>query len=270
MTVKKFLTMENSWKSQNLCANFGEITNFTKIFSWNFVKLSFNTSFCVNFQKEGVKCIFIFTWAPELFHWIFDYLDTQTILDSIRPVCTQLDAIVSTYNKLRLDFSSSNLSNLRSIAKFIQPENVISLILADKNAIESSRVTLFFSLFQLDQFTRLQSLTLVEINGTVLDQLFLHITARSLSLRLLSIQLCRQRPAETERIINLLSTTIEQSGLQNLHLNIFDSKLIINNILQPIQNALRHLTVRSCEYLISCYSLSMYSFANACTRKLWI
>jgi hypothetical protein len=126
-------------------------------------------------------------------HWIFDYLDTQTILDSIDPICTQLDEIVNTYNKLRLDFSSSGISDLRFIANFIQSNNVISLILADNDKRESSRGTLFVSLFQLDQFTRLQSLTLVEINGTVLDQLFQHITHTSLKLHFLSRFVIKQQ-----------------------------------------------------------------------------
>jgi hypothetical protein len=185
---------------------------------------------------------------PELFHWIFDYLDTQTILDSIRPVCTQLDAIVNTYNKLQLDFSSSGISDLRSIADFIQPNNAISLILAENDARESTQAALFVSLFQLDQFTQLQSLTLVEIDSTAMDLFCQYVIARPLPLKLLSIKLHRQTTTAAERIINLLSTTIAQSDLQNLHLNILNAVFIMDNIHQPIQNALRHLTVNSCKY----------------------
>jgi hypothetical protein len=185
---------------------------------------------------------------PELLHWIFDYLDTRTILDSIRPICTELGAIVNTYNKLRLDISSSGIHDLTSIADFIQPNNVISLILADNNATESSRVTLFFSLFQLDQFNQLQSLTLTEMKGTALDLFFQYIIARPLPLKLFSIKLHRGTRTETQKIINLLSSSIVQSGLQNLHLNIFDVQFIIDDAFQPIQNALRHLIIKNCTY----------------------
>jgi hypothetical protein len=184
----------------------------------------------------------------ELLHWIFDYLDSQTILDSIRPVCTQLDAKVKTYNKFQLDLSSSGISDLRSIANLIQPKNVISLILSGNDAIESSRVTLFFELFELDQFTRLQSLILVEINDTAMDIFCQWIMVRLLPSKLLSIELRRQTPAETERIINLLSTTIARSGIQNLHLNIYHEKFITDNVSQPIENALRYLIINNCTY----------------------
>ncbi len=74
----------------------------------------------------------------ELLHWLFDYLDVQTIFDSIRPVCTELSAIVNTYNKYRLDFSTSGISDLQLVADFIQPNNVISLVLTNTDAIDSS------------------------------------------------------------------------------------------------------------------------------------
>jgi hypothetical protein len=119
---------------------------------------------------------------------------------------------------------------------------------AGNNAIKSLRITLFFLLFQFDQFTQLQSLTLIEINGTNMELFYQYIIARPLPLKLLSIKLCRQTIKETERIINRLSTTIAQSGLQNLHLNIFDTELITADVFQPIQNVLRHLTVNSCTY----------------------
>jgi len=204
----------------------------------------------------------------ELLHSIFDYVYTQTILYSFRPVCTQLYAVVKTYNKLRLDFSTFCKSDLTLVADFIKPENVISLKLFNNYGIKSCRVDLFFLLCQLDQFTRLQSLTLVEINGTELDQFFQHII--TCPLRSLSITLQHQKKTETQRIINLLSSTIAQSGLQNLHLNIPDAALIIDRILEPVQSLLRHLTIENCNYytyhvtLCRCVHLQTFVIKN-CT-----
>ena len=209
---------------------------------------------------------------PELLHSIFDYLDTRTILRLVRPLCTQLLATVKTYNKFKLDCSSSSIAELRFIASMVQPEDAISLTLADDDEPELSRMNLFFSLFQLDRFTRLESMTLVELNGTPLDQLFQHIITCPMPLTLLCITLCRQTLTETERIIKHLSSTISQSGIQNLHLNILNGVFIMNTTLQPVQNALRHLTMNNCKYhtyhilLGRCTNLRTFVLGN-CTLE---
>ena len=182
----------------------------------------------------------------ELHHLIFNYIDTQTILCSVRLVCRDLYAAAETYNKLRLKFSSISISKARSIANVIQPENIISLVLVKKEQTESSPVDLFFSLYQLDQFTRLQSMTLVEINGSGLDRLFQHMIV--CRLRSLSITLRRQTAIESDRIIRLISSTISQSGLKNLNLNTNNLQMVIDDVSRPIQNILRHLIIRTCTY----------------------
>ena len=116
----------------------------------------------------------------ELLHSIFNYLDTQTILYSVRNTHPRLRAAIDTFNELRLSFSSINAFKSRSAMDFIQLENVVSLTLDCNNTTGASQVELFFSLFQLPQFTRLKSLALIQIDHPPLDQIFQDFDVRQL------------------------------------------------------------------------------------------
>ena len=204
---------------------------------------------------------------PELHHYIFSYLDIQTILCSVRRVCKELYTAAETYDKLRLNFFSISTSNSKSIANIVQTKNIISLVLVNKYQTElSKQMGLFFSLYQLNQFTRLQSMTLVEINDILLDKCLEHIVR--IGLKSLSMTLRQQTPTETDRIIRLISSTIVQSSLQNLNLNIDDAKIIIDDRFRPIQNALKHLIIDTCtqkdyqRILLNCPRLRKFVVGN--------
>jgi hypothetical protein len=208
----------------------------------------------------------------ELLHWIFNYLDIQTILYTVRSVCTQLDAVVKTYNRFSINFSLFCGSNSRPIPDFIEPKNIISLILANNDEIKPSQIDLFTSLFQPDQFTQLQSLALIEIHGALLDKFFQHMIIHPLLS--FSITLRHQSATQTHSILDLLSSTIEQSGLRNLGLNISHAELLTDDRFPLVKKTLRHLTISGCtgqEYhqiLCSCVHLRTF-VVDKCLNRNW-
>lgn len=183
----------------------------------------------------------------ELHHCIFNYLDIETILCSIRLVCKELYEASTTYDKLRLNVSSISTSKLRSLARIVQPNHIISLVLINKDPTEfSEKLNLFFSSYRLNQFTRLQSMTLVELNSLLLDRCLQHINRCRLTS--LSITFRQQTSTETVQMTQLISSMIEQSSLQYLNLNIENAQIIIDDLFRPIHNTLRHLIINMCTY----------------------
>lgn len=99
----------------------------------------------------------------ELLQRIIDYVDTETVLFSFQYVCQRFRIIVKTYNQHQLDFRSITKSNFTLARYLIRPENVISLILSDGYKTPG-QIVLFLSLFDLSRFTRLRSITLLEVS----------------------------------------------------------------------------------------------------------
>jgi hypothetical protein len=92
------------------------------------------------------------TLPVELLHQIFDNLDTETILFSIRSVCRLFKSVVKTYDRLALNFKLISKSNFNILCRLINPKNVISLEFSN-NEQTSNHIDLFVSLVHLRQFT---------------------------------------------------------------------------------------------------------------------
>jgi len=98
----------------------------------------------------------------ELFYCILDRLDTKDILFSFRNVCTHFHTITSTYNRYKIQITStSSKADIHRMCQIIRPENITSLVLTNTNARETSdQILLFLSLIGVHQLTRLSSLDL--------------------------------------------------------------------------------------------------------------
>ena len=105
----------------------------------------------------------------EIIHRIFDHFDGQTILLSVRYVCKRLYTITDSYNRYELDFSYISKSDFHLIHRIIDPKNVISLTLSDGNKTPD-QIGLFLLHFCIDQFIQLRSLTLIDVQDSVLSK----------------------------------------------------------------------------------------------------
>src|ERR1700722_1254168 len=117
--------------------------------------------------------------STELWFEFFEYLSPFDLFRAFIGLNHRLNVIISSY-PLRLNFQSISRSKFDFICCRLQPEQVISLVLSEENLPE--QVKLFMNHFPYfkDQFTSLQSVTLIGTCTTLID---LPITVSSLSIK---------------------------------------------------------------------------------------
>ncbi|CAF4056139.1 unnamed protein product [Rotaria sordida] len=120
------------------------------------------------------RCFFDLLPA-ELLHILFSYFSGHEILISFYDLSDYMNAILQSYSAYKLNFKSISRYNFDHICRNIRPEQVISLILCDSDDT-SGQSELFFSYFQIQQFIRLQSLTLIEIEFKSLEFIFYNLS----------------------------------------------------------------------------------------------
>ncbi|CAF2859740.1 unnamed protein product [Rotaria sp. Silwood2] len=185
--------------------------------------------------------VYLLHLPTEIFHCIFDYLDTPTILRSIRCACSQLHAIVNTYDHFELEFKSIDIDRIKFISDVIGIENITSLIFSIGNSKQSNNIDLALSIFTTRQSNRLRSLTLLEIFHSDLNQLLPCINA--LSLVSLTIHLCGTYAISTNTPRSIITL---QSSLQKFHLKGLHS--ITNTLSWPTHCILQSLTIEYCSF----------------------
>ncbi|CAM4908410.1 unnamed protein product [Rotaria socialis] len=174
----------------------------------------------------------------EVIYQIFDYLDVETILFSIRCVSKQLYSVATTYNRYELDFRYIFQSDLPVIARIINPENVVSITISDE-LCANNQVNLFFSHFRIDQFIRLHSLNLIKVEAHDLNKFKDHIM--KCSLRTFSISLDR---FHNTMHMSLISSILSHRDLYNFEFKEFSN--VISEMQWPNQCSLKHVTIYEC------------------------
>jgi hypothetical protein len=173
----------------------------------------------------------------EILHHILDYIDVLTITLSLADVCEYLRAIVRTYNRYELDFSSICKSNFDQVVRLIEPETVLSLILSDENRTPG-QIRLFFSSFEMSQFTRLVSLSLLGIAEHDLTSMLSSDLPRTLKTLIIT---WRETHRPSQPTLELLSSVLIRLNLEQLQLN--TDSYAIDEMLWPVQQTLQHLTL---------------------------
>ena len=152
-------------------------------------------------------------------------------------MCTHLRAIVSTYNRLELNFDSVTKSNFHLIFRLVHPENVLSLTLSDDYKTPG-QIRLFLSLLSIDRFTRLVSLTLLGIDDHHLSMLLLAGLPPTLTSLIIT---WREAHRPTPVTLEFLSSVIDRFHLGKLQLN--TGSYAIEDLHWPIQHTLEHVTL---------------------------
>jgi hypothetical protein len=162
---------------------------------------------------------FIQSLPVELFHLIFR-------------------SVVNTYDRYILDMKLISKRNFHILCRLIDPGNVISLtLLNDKRT--SDQIDFFTSPVCLRQFTRLRSLTLLQI-----DESQLNFILKRVNLNLLfsfSSSIRKYNDTRKNTTTALLSSVLKQSTLHKLELEIRDKT--ISEISWPIHCTIQHLTI---------------------------
>jgi hypothetical protein len=107
----------------------------------------------------------------ELLHTLFTYFGANEILSTFHNVSDYVNRTLQSYSGYQLDLKSILKYDFRRICRHIRPEQVISLTLSDSHDTPGQS-ELFFSRFRIEQFIRLRSLKLIEIEFTSLEFIF--------------------------------------------------------------------------------------------------
>ncbi|CAF4606555.1 unnamed protein product [Rotaria sp. Silwood1] len=186
----------------------------------------------------------------ELLHTLFTYFSSSELLYTFYHVSDYVIASLQSYSSYQLDFKSISKSNFRCICRHVQPEQVISLTLSDSNDTPGQS-ELFFNRFRMEQFTRLRSLTLVEIEFNSLESIFLNLSKlhelRSFSFDAYSIRhiygvMDLNSIKKLEQINNMLRNTYAQVFPQ-LNYLCLNGDWVLDTI--PLPNIL-HLKLEHC------------------------
>ncbi|CAF4659879.1 unnamed protein product [Rotaria socialis] len=188
----------------------------------------------------SVKNTSLITLPPELVHRLLDYCDIQTLLTCVRHVCKTLYALINTYDRLVLILNSESVKIMRSISRFIQPENVISITIVN-DCEENDKINLFHSLFDIARFTRLRSLTIHRIKDTNLEHFLENLSTSSLTS--LSIESSEQ---EHIRTWDLVSSASLRWNLRKLCIS--NMNFMAKYISWSDQYKLEHLEFSNCTY----------------------
>lgn len=125
----------------------------------------------------------------ELLHNLFEYFAAHEILLAFTDLNEHINGSLRSYWNYKVVFKSTREAQLDLIACYIQPEQIASLTLcADQNSA-SDQSQNFFSRFHIEQFTRLQALTLIKIEPETLQSILPHLSKlHSFSFNYVSMQ----------------------------------------------------------------------------------
>jgi hypothetical protein len=109
-----------------------------------------------------MACCLLDVFPVELIHHLLNYFSAHEIFYTFTNVSSYIDHVLLAYSNYCVNFKSVTKKEFDFACQRIIPDQVISLILSD-NEDTPGQVELFLSRFQINQFTRLRSLTLVDV-----------------------------------------------------------------------------------------------------------
>ncbi|CAF0767871.1 unnamed protein product [Rotaria sordida] len=194
------------------------------------------------------RLLFILDLLPkEIIFTIFDFLWAHDILYSFLNISNYFNNILLTYQNYHVNFKSILKQQFDLVCRFIQPNQITSLVLSDSNETPSQSKT-FLSLFPIEKFINLRAITLSDIENDC-HSLFFNIR-----------QLKYLNYFETDTLSHLwMIETI--SRLKQLIINKYaDNDYNHESLLHSISfSHLRNLTLPYCSYvqlrqILSCAS----------------
>jgi hypothetical protein len=179
----------------------------------------------------------------ELLHAIFHYFSASELLFTFHNVNDYINATLESYTNYQLNFKSISMFHFRRICRHVRPEQVVSLTLSDANDT-SGQSELFFSYFQIEQFIRLQSLTLVEIEFNSLKCIFTNLhKLRQLRAFSFDDQSIRYQYSPQDKPVPSYPIDVNKSVLSQLNCLHLNNDAMLRFIPFP---HLRNLNLRQC------------------------
>ncbi|CAF3943490.1 unnamed protein product [Rotaria magnacalcarata] len=185
----------------------------------------------------------------ELIYPILDLLNAEDILFAFRLVCRQFYRIVENYDRLKIQLRwHTSKATIQRLCRIVRPKNVTSLLF-EKYSLNSGNIECLFQSAAIDQFNRLRSLTLDNIET---DDLERFVTPLSTNSTLTSVTVCMRANSRRRyyTAVSYWKRIIMLANIRQLTLDI-DSKAI-NAISWPKDCTIERLTLRGCSYRQFC------------------
>ncbi|CAF2146375.1 unnamed protein product [Rotaria magnacalcarata] len=185
------------------------------------------------------------TLPAELIWRIFDHLDAETIVFAVRCACKRLYTMTNCYDRYALDFRFTSLYEFHVMQKIINPKNVITLTLMQRWYLPSL-CNDFVRIFNIDQFTRLRSLTIDADSYQLLN--WLEESTIGSTLTTLNININTDDPSHFNRGENWLAPIVSKYTLRKLHINehclvMGPARLLVHKTQWPIDYPLKSLAI---------------------------
>ncbi|CAF0940273.1 unnamed protein product [Adineta steineri] len=140
----------------------------------------------------------------QLLHTLFSYFLAYEILLTFSGINDYVNSVLLAYTAYRVNFESIRRTNFDLICHRIRPEQIILLKLSD-NRDTPGLSEVFFSRFQIEQFTQLRSITLNEIEFESMESIFsnLHKLNKLRSFSFNADLIRRKYPPRTSQYSNI-------------------------------------------------------------------
>ena len=155
------------------------------------------------------------TLPVEIVHRIFDLLDIQTIVLSVRNTCRQLRAYVRSYNRYKINLNSIHFSKLQLIRRAITPDQIQSLTI-------SQSLGGYETLFRTKELTQVRTLTLIEMRESALRDIMKLINISALISLSIDVKEANRHSNSTA---TYLTSILLRSKLRKLVLNMESDRL---------------------------------------------
>ena len=174
----------------------------------------------------------------ELLFRIFKDLDTETILFSIRYVCKRFHTITPHYHRYELNCQAIGKRRFHSICVTTAPNNVTALVLSNDDQTPG-QIELFLSLSPIEEYSRLETVSLFHIEETYLKLVLDHL--RTIS-TLASLTITSDPSSDlTQPTLESLSSVMGQRTLRHFDLTL--TQYGINELEWPKECFIEHLRV---------------------------
>ena len=201
----------------------------------------------------------------ELLHHLFTYFSAHEILLTFSNISDYVNAVLLAYDTYELNFRSIQKNHFDLICKHIQPEQVTSLVLSDENDTPPGS-HIFFSHFQIEQFTQLRTLILIKIEAKSLKWIFPNLSKLKLlrSLTFLDLNVIYQ----SNDIQSLVNESFKQFPFHLNRIHLTDGTLLSSISVASLRylklekcsiNDLKTLFQRSTQLQSLSICLNMYS-----------
>ncbi len=178
------------------------------------------------------------TLPVELLHRIFDSLDAEIILISLQYVCKRLKLVTNNYNRYKLNFKSIFKHKFHQLCRGTHPKNVISLTLSDES-LTPGQIGLFLSLYHIEKYTQLRSVTLISIEESYLNIILEHVSTTCLLASL--VIHCDLNSNLNDETIRLISFVIGKNTLRKLDLTL--EYATIDKLEWPAECSIQYLRI---------------------------